>query len=653
MPEYLAPGVFVEEVSFRQKSIEGVSTSTAGFIGPTRFGPLFGEPELLTSFSDFERIYGGIDPLELDGETLTNYMAQGVRAFFEEGGRRLYVARTFAFPGDSDQGAYGRSRWPAAGASPEPFELVARFPGRAGDFTATLVFHLGENTLHVEPVDPSDSSPGAPTHNVLRGVQNLDTVWAEEAAASPGSPPASPPGSPASAGRLFWVDRYFDPEVGRWTHRLRDDSPDNDPPAGAVELDQVGSVRVLTVGVVLSPLGRFGSEQSWEGLTFHPGHRQSLSRTFDPQPTSPSAYLRVPLTFVTDLDNGAAVAEALLAQANVLDGTPIEDNLLVAAAGDAARTFRARLEGGLDGDRPGPGEYEGDEVPGGSAGAGAKSGLKAFEDVEDISIVAAPGSTSGLQNGYGTEARTIARLLIAHCEKLRYRVAVLDSGDGQTLTDVRAYRGQMDTTRAALYYPWVRAFDPFSEREIHLPPSGFVAGIYARTDIERGVHKAPANEVVRLAVGFELLLNRGQQEVLNPEGINCLRFFEGRGFRVWGARTASSDPEWKYLNVRRYFAYLERSIDKGTQWAVFEPNGEDLWANVRATVEDFLFNEFQSNHLLGSKPAEAYFVRCDRTTMTQNDLDNGRLVCLVGVAPLRPAEFVIFRIGQKTADSRA
>ncbi len=653
MPEYLAPGVYVEEVSFRQKSIEGVSTSTAGFIGPTRFGPLFGEPELLTSFSDFERIYGGIDQLEFEDETLPldNHLAHAVRAFFEEGGRRLYVARTFAFPAESDEDTYGRSRWPAAGASPQAFDLVARFPGRAGDFTVTMVVRLGENILRVEPVDPADSrdlsDPTVPRHNILRGAQNLDTVWV-------GAPAASPP----DAGQLFWVDRFFDEAAGRWTYRLRDDDPANDPPVNPVMLGDIAAgdqVRVLTVGVVLSPLGRFGDEMSWEGLTFHPDHRQSLSRVFDPRPANPSAYLRVPLTFVTGLGNGAAIAGALLAQPNVLDGTLVENNLLSAAGGDAARTFRVRLEGGLDGDRPGPGEYEGDERPGGpgAQGAGLKSGLRAFEDVEDISILAAPGSTFGLENGYGADARTITRLLIAHCERMRYRVAVLDSGNGQTLGNVRAFRGEIDTTRAALYYPWVRVFDPFTEREIHLPPSGFVSGIYARNDIDRGVHKAPANEVVRLATGFELLLNKAQQDVLNPEGINCLRFFEGRGFRVWGARTASSDPEWKYLNVRRYFVYLERSIDKGTQWAVFEPNGEELWANVRTTVEDFLFNEFQSNHLLGSKPSEAYFVRCDRTTMTQNDLDNGRLVCLVGVAPLRPAEFVIFRIGQKTADARA
>jgi phage tail sheath protein FI len=183
------------------------------------------------------------------------------------------------------------------------------------------------------------------------------------------------------------------------------------------------------------------------------------------------------------------------------------------------------------------------------------------------------------------------------------------------------------------------------------PPSGFVAGIYARNDIQQGVHKSPANEVIRQALGFETLVNRAQQEVLNPKGINCLRFFEGRGYRVWGARTLTSDPEWKYLNVRRYFAFLERSIELGTQWAVFENNGPTLWRNVRTTISDFLFNEWSSDHLLGTRPDEAFFVRCDRTTMTQNDLDNGRLVCLIGVAPLRPAEFVIFRIGQKTADA--
>jgi phage tail sheath protein FI len=210
-----------------------------------------------------------------------------------------------------------------------------------------------------------------------------------------------------------------------------------------------------------------------------------------------------------------------------------------------------------------------------------------------------------------------------------------------------------------MYYPWVVVNNPLAgpnspqPAEIALPPSGFVCGIYARSDVERGVWKAPANEVVRGALRFERNINHGEQELLNPIGVNCLRYLSGRGFRVWGARTISSDPEWKYVNVRRYFNYLEASIDRGTQWVVFEPNGELLWANVRGTIADFLLNEWKSGALLGTKQDEAFFVRCDRTTMTQNDLDNGRLVCLIGVAVVKPAEFVIFRIGQKTADAKS
>jgi phage tail sheath protein FI len=189
--------------------------------------------------------------------------------------------------------------------------------------------------------------------------------------------------------------------------------------------------------------------------------------------------------------------------------------------------------------------------------------------------------------------------------------------------------------------------------EVVTPPSGMVCGIYARNDIERGVWKAPANEIVHNALRFERDVNFGEQEILNPIGVNCLRPMPGRGLRVWGARTAGSDPEWKYVSVRRYFNYLEASIDRGTQWAVFEPNGERLWDDVRNSVASFLYNEWKMGALLGLKEAEAYFVRCDRTTMNQNDLDNGRLVCLVGVAVVKPAEFVIFRVGQKTADARS
>ena len=655
MPEYLAPGVFVEEVTFRQKSIEGVSTSTTGFIGAVRFGPteVEGEAPLLTSFGDFERIYGGLDRLEFENTTgpSDNDVAHAVRAFFEEGGKRLYLSRTFNPIGEDDPAVLqgndwtdGRARWRSQLSPAAPFSLVARYPGRAGNFTVTFVFRAGENVMSTDPVDPADLA--GPQIPVLRGVNNFDVVLAD-AGAGP---------------QTFWVERYFDDTILRDSYRLRRDDPANDP-AAAVTLDQLvdgtgtptTEVRVITVGVLVQGMGRFVDEKSWEELTFHPDHRASLLNTFGDDPIRRSFALYHPFVFETDLANGALIAEALMDLANRAGTGSVFDTLLGlfasppgGAGSEAERTVVLELTGGNDGNQPIATQYEGDD----GGDTGLKSGLRAFEDIEDISILAAPGSSRDLTViGGANNADAISRQLIAHCERMRYRVAVLDSVDGQTLGDVRVMRSGIDTTRAALYYPWVRIFDPITEREILQPPSGFVAGIYARTDIERGVHKAPANETVRLALGFEFLLNTAQQEALNPLGINCLRYFEGRGFRVWGARTASSDPEWKYLNVRRYFAFLERSIEKGTQWAVFEPNGPVLWANVRRTIEDFLFNEWKQNHLFGAKPDEAYFVRCDRSTMTQNDIDNGRLVCQIGVAPLRPAEFVIFRIGQKTLDS--
>jgi phage tail sheath protein FI len=285
-----------------------------------------------------------------------------------------------------------------------------------------------------------------------------------------------------------------------------------------------------------------------------------------------------------------------------------------------------------------------------------RTALDLFNRLEDISIVACPGESS-----FPEQHQAVQLALLSHCEQQRaYRIAVLDTVEEVDQQGARTERSRLDSTYGALYFPWVVVSNPLQRpgdetipQEIALPPSGFICGVYARNDVTRGVFKAPANEVVRGALRYAQDVNFAQQQVLNPLGINCLRFFPGRGNRVWGARTISSDPEWKYVNVRRYFNYLERSIDIGTQWAVFEPNGERLWANVRETIGGFLFSEWRSGALLGESPREAFFVRCDRSTMDQNDLDNGRLVCLIGVAVVKPAEFVIFRIGQKTADAKS
>jgi len=281
-----------------------------------------------------------------------------------------------------------------------------------------------------------------------------------------------------------------------------------------------------------------------------------------------------------------------------------------------------------------------------------KSGFAALDECYDASLVAAPGASAEETLGRG-----VMQALVRYVEQHRYRFAVLDPIRGQTITAARRLRRDFDSSRAALYYPWVLVDDPLAGRRrgrpLALPPSGFICGIYARVDATRGVHKAPANEIIRSARGLEAGITERQQESLNPEGINCLRSFRLRGHRVWGARTVSSDPEWKYVNIRRYLLYLEQSIEQGTQWAVSEPNGEPLWNNVRQATETFLYNEFRTGALQGAKPEEAYFVRCNRTTMTQNDIDNGRLICEIGVAPLKPAEFIIFRIGQKTANAQS
>jgi phage tail sheath protein FI len=299
------------------------------------------------------------------------------------------------------------------------------------------------------------------------------------------------------------------------------------------------------------------------------------------------------------------------------------------------------LDGGDDGLTPTAAAYD--------------AALRELLRLDDISIVAAPGSAA-----LGAEWPAIRDRLVTHVERRRaYEILVLDTAPDLEPSGARSERSSIDSTRVAIYYPWVIGANPRSRpgdlrepREIALPPSGFVCGIYARNDIQRGVHKAPANEVTRGALRFQRNVSFGEQELLNPLGINCLRSFPGRGHRVWGGRTASSDQEWKYVNVRRYFNYIEASVDRGTQWAVFEPNGEALWASIRQSLEEFLYNEWYNGALLGATAKQAYFVRCDRSTMTQADLDNGRLICEVGIAVLKPAEFVIFRIGQKTADER-
>jgi phage tail sheath protein FI len=638
MPEYLAPGVYVEETSYRSKSIEGVSTTTTGFIGPTRYGPTKLDPDIITSLGEFERVYGDGQKLKFGELEMDNFMWHAARAFFTEGGKRLYVSRVFrgsdVTPANPLDGVGSKSIGDVT--------IQARYPGAYGNFTVRVIARGGPNILGSRLDEDKKRLP------TIGALSPLDIVWIKEDL--PGSPPV------ATNGDLFVAERDPVAKPVPWkfssapgsaiaspiTVRLPRDF-NLDPSSGRGD-----SVRVITLTIeVLSPQGE--TLGVWTDLPIDPDHvtgglKDSVFNKFADD--RESAALPIVVTGKGGM-SGLQVMAALFGDAaGQTTDFDKADNL----EKGVVREFR--LESGSDGLRPLMGDYEGkadlDQL--------FRTGLKQFQALEDISIVAAPGSTWNYKE-YQDDANAITGLLLAHARDMRYCIAVLDSARvnatlGQTISDVRKMRAKLDSKYAALYYPWVKVMDPITRKVISLPPSGFVCGIYARNDITRAVFKAPANEVVNLALGFDTFLSKSQQEVLNPEGINCFRFFEGRGMLVWGARTISSDPEWKYVNVRRYFAYLERSIERGTQWAVFEPNGERLWANIRRTIEDFLLNEFQMGALLGDKPEKAFFVKCDRTTMNQNDLDNGRLVCLIGVAALKPAEFVIFRIGQWTSDHK-
>ncbi|MEU5438337.1 phage tail sheath family protein [Streptomyces sp. NPDC020719] len=290
-----------------------------------------------------------------------------------------------------------------------------------------------------------------------------------------------------------------------------------------------------------------------------------------------------------------------------------------------------------------PGEYVGD--------AAARTGFGGLEAIDEITMVAVPDLMGAHQRGDidAEGVRTVQLAVISHCEQMGDRVAVLDTPPGLTAQQVRNWRNDeagYDSRYATVYYPWVRVFDPAAGRNTTVPPSGHIAGVWARSDGERGVHKAPANEVIRGAVDLEARLSKGEQDLLNPIGVNCVRAFPGRGIRVWGARTLSSDPAWRYLNVRRLFNYLEESILLGTQWVVFEPNDDRLWSSIRRNVTAFLTEEWRRGALFGRTADEAFYVKCDRDNNPQESIDQGRVVCEIGVSPVKPAEFVVFRLAQ-------
>ena len=339
------------------------------------------------------------------------------------------------------------------------------------------------------------------------------------------------------------------------------------------------------------------------------------------------------------IEKKTAKSDLIVARYIGKDRSAAPFNSLLAEGADSVGVVTVSLSGGSNGSVA---AISAADFIGVDNGAGKRTGIQAFVDNDVVSIMAVPGVTDP----------NVQLTLVAHCENLASRFAVLDvPKDAKKVQDVIAHRDIFDTNYGALYHPWLTIFDPLDKKNIAIPPSGSMMGIYARSDNTRGVHKAPANEVVRACVGLDCQFNKGEQDILNPKGVNLIRSFPGQGIRVWGARTAGSNPSWKYVNVRRLFIFIEETIKANTSWAVFEPNDEPLWVRVRRTISVFLNGLWRNGSLAGSSPEEAFFVNIGRDTMSQDDIDNGRLICVIGVAPVKPAEFVIFRISQKTNES--
>jgi hypothetical protein len=533
MPEYLTPGVYIEEIEIGAKPIEGVSTSTIACLGETQRGPLY--PVLVTSSLEYQRVFGGFL-----GEG--KYLPDAVEGFFANGGQRCVVCRIV----------------------------------RLGNPTAT-------------PPVPGAATSAATIANFLDITAVGEGLWGDNVAfiVKPSS---------VGAGRFhlqvhYWSTRPANP---------MDPLPSEDELAKMSDADKA----------------RFRAQP-----------RPQMTEDFDElvlEEASPNfVEKRVGnglsnLIQVRKLGNTIPAAPALTFLANGGDGTGPVD----------LTDYKGRLE---------------------ATQTQKRSGLAALKEpaFEEVALIYAP-------NAFGVTG--LPDELMTHCELNKYRFAILDTPKGlPQATSLDPRSGNPGGARASLYagfyYPWIKIFDGGGGPPKFVPPGGHVAGVYARTDIERGVFKAPANEVVRGALELEFDVTDGAQAILNPRGVNVIRAFPGRGRRVWGARTLSDNTLWKYVSVRRLFIFLEASIFRGTQWVVFEPNNERLWARVKQTITEFLRTQFRAGALLGATEEEAFFVKVDRTTMTDDDINNGRLIVVIGVAPVRPAEFVIFRIAQLTSSA--
>lgn len=694
MPEYLTPGVYIEEVPARLKAIEGVSTSTAGFVGDTQRGPMPGwrpfapspdspqtfhlptdaAPPLVTNLAGYVRLCGLLSDDPANDPVQEGYLGLAVRAFFENGGRRCFIARAgrtgqATASTKMDTGPIVRlARRVTSGEATLFLTSLRGIDDLAGNVTVNLIradgaivvsrkvtgFNTQQGTVTLDTTITQDIETNEVAVNVIPGTGPINGIdgpifharnpgsWGNDVEVlvrSSDRPPVeitatvTDPGGGTSAvipvrstgsfyiGAVVEID-HGDDKTHTYDHvvDVRADRTivvRNLSGFTSGTINQGGFARVLEIDVLINDR-RTNATEVYERLCWNSDFDPAIrARHYSTVINQRSSLAYVQPNWATT--GGAAETPTLALQ-------PMTRN------GFAVRLGTTTL--GADGSNA-PTD---DQIVGVNNGPGQRTGLQSLQDIEDVRIIAAPGRTTA----------TVQQALITQAERMRYRFAVLDGERNPTpasvVNGILGHRNLYDTSFAAYYSPWVQVTS--GDKILTLPPSGYVAGVCARVDNQRGVWKAPANETVRGAVGLANYITTGEQDILNPRGVNCIRRFEGRGIRVWGARTLSSDPEYRYVNVRRFLIFMEASIDRGTQWVVFEPNAPETWTRVVTSVTAFLHTQWRDGALLGRRPEDSFFVRCDESTMTVDDIQNGRLICNIGVAIVRPAEFVIFRIEQ-------
>ena len=587
MAEYLSPGVYVEEYDSGATPMQGVSTSTAGFVGLAERGPVIGQPQLVTSFADYKRMYGGY--LSEAGYGTARFLPYAVEQFFANGGSRAYIMR--AVPADAKAGTLTTGVLKLTAANPGAWAENMRVTVAPAYKAKTQVFAVSGADLTLKNAD------GFNAGDVVELFDGAKTAYAT-------------------------IKSVLDKVVTL-----------DAPCALDVADTKVGTAKYIRTCEITITARLDDTVEVYENLSLKP---EALN--YAPVKTAKSDLIRVevaPAKAAAPAKEEKKDDKKEGAPAPVKAGGITPYDLCAGTGAEMVLT----LAGGSDGSVL---NVTADAYLGKDDGPGKRTGLQAFQENSNVSIMAIPGVTTP----------EVQSSLIGFCEGKKSCFAILDIPmELKKTNDVANFRDMYDSTYAAMYHPWLQMYDAGAKRPAYFPPSGAMAGIFARSDNERGVHKAPANEVVRGCTGLSCNYNNGEQDILNPMGVNLIRAFPGRGIRVWGARTISSNGLWKYLNVRRLFIYVEESIKANTNWVVFEPNSETLWGRVTRTIETFLATCWRDGALAGSSPDQAFFVECGPTTMTQDDIDNGRLICQIGIAPVKPAEFVIFRITQKTANA--